>query len=262
MNIDLEAIKNVTNTLFWGVTGSVTVLAYLRAKKTILQPIKTEVFKEQIKEFSKALEIFNGKSESELRDEFGFEKMLLYNSLVMMDSYAILFFDVKIDKKERPYGESTTGVVKNEAMKKHFSLVDGHIKDEIIDKEDKKPDPSTRHAIWSKYDHVVLRLPKEYDEMKKTFLKLKSNPLLPEKLISLLVEYENMVKDNMNIVHNIIIECSQEMPEKYPNLPTMQKATLNWIESRYNSKFIHLSPKAEEITKYIRSYFKPDNLFD
>ncbi|MEV5038851.1 hypothetical protein MRBLBA21_003752 [Peribacillus frigoritolerans] len=262
MNIDLEDIKNVTNTLFWGVTGTVTVLAYLRAKKTILQPIKTEVFKEQIKEFSKELEIFNGKSEPELRDEFGFENMFIYNTLIMMDSYALLFFDLKIDKKERPYGESEMAIVKKEDVDKYFSINDGHIEEEIIDKEDNKPDPSTKHAVWSKYDHALLSLPKEYSEMKKKFLKLQSNPLLPEKLITLLVEYEKVVMENMDILREIIIECSQEMPQKYSNVNTLMKATNSWVYSRYNSRFINLSPKAEEITKYIRSYFQSDNLFD
>lgn len=261
MNLSLEELKNIVHILFFVATGTVTVLAYQRAKKTILQPIKTEVFKEQIKEFSKIMEDFNGKDELELRKDFGFEKLLLFNTTKMMDSYAELFFDKKFDTSKRPYAESSTGLVSREAMGKYFTKVEDHLATESLNKDEiGRPDASTKHAIWSSYDHPIMITPNEFNEMNKKFLKLKSNPLIPAALINHLVEYQEIVRKNIKELEEILLTCSQELPTKYPNLETIKKARIEWVHSRFNKNFIDLSPKADEITNYIRSYFKTDEL--
>ena len=108
MNIDgddmgeiIEIVVKVIEGLLYLLTGTVALLTYLSARRTVLQPIKTEVFKYQVEIFSQIMKLFNGKSEIELRKIFGFEEMLQANILLMLDCYAGLFFQWKIDEEKK-----------------------------------------------------------------------------------------------------------------------------------------------------------------
>jgi hypothetical protein len=50
-------LKDALQCLFFIVTGVLVVITYLGTRKTLLQPIRTEVFKEQLKVFSRILEL-------------------------------------------------------------------------------------------------------------------------------------------------------------------------------------------------------------
>jgi hypothetical protein len=97
-------IKDVLNALFFVIVSVITVLTYRRAKKTILQPLRTEVFKQQIQLFSDLLKLFVGKGEMALKDAHAFEKMLVANLHYQLDTYYRLRFHLVVsDEKERPY---------------------------------------------------------------------------------------------------------------------------------------------------------------
>ena len=48
----LDDIVKIIEVLFYVSTGTVAVLTFLSARKTILQPMKTEVFKNQVEVFT------------------------------------------------------------------------------------------------------------------------------------------------------------------------------------------------------------------
>jgi hypothetical protein len=85
------------------VVGVITAKTYARAKRTILQPIRTEIFKTQLQELSSVLRLFVGQGEVELRRRFGFHKLLSVNIVLLYDCYARLFFDMEFERDERPY---------------------------------------------------------------------------------------------------------------------------------------------------------------
>ena len=60
----LDDIVKIIEALFYVSTGTVAVLTFLSARKTILQPMKTEVFKNQVEVFTSIMKLFNGKTES------------------------------------------------------------------------------------------------------------------------------------------------------------------------------------------------------
>jgi hypothetical protein len=64
--------RDITQTLFFIAVGTVTVLTYLKAKRTILQPIRTETFKEQLRAFTEVLRLFGGKRRSSSGSIFTF----------------------------------------------------------------------------------------------------------------------------------------------------------------------------------------------
>lgn len=265
MNIDLSIsdIRDLTQTAFFVSTGIIAILTYRQAKKTVLQPIKTEIFKEQIKEMSIVLEAFNGKTEYELRNDFDLDNILYYNVLIMFDEYASLFFDVKIDRDERPYSKCKGGLVTQASMEKYFEKADDHVAREVAasnEDGENRPDPRTKFAVWSNYEHYILKISPEFSDIDKKMDTLISNPLLPTELMNLLKSLKVRVHENLDLIREHCETSAKEMPEKYPNLNTMKKASIDWIRARYTKDFKELDDIADEITKYIKNYFKTDEL--
>jgi hypothetical protein len=265
MNI-IKSITDIISSAFFLTTGTVAVITYISAKKTILQPIKTQVFKKQVEAFSEIMELFNGKSEFELRNLFGFDKIIKANAIKLLDEYAELFFDVKINRENRPYNNSDCPiiVISKEYAEKYLELADDPItKKQSEDSEkENKADPMTRAIIWKNYKYGIVSIPKENVEaMKKIELIIKS-PFLTQKSVEHLMKIKEIVNKNTYKMIDILTNISQELPERYPNFDKMKVASISWIENRYNSEFISLDDCCDQLTDYLRSYLKSDSIMD
>ncbi len=253
--------EDLAQIAFFITVGAVTVLTYRKARLTLLQPIRTEIFKEQVKALSEVLRFFVGKGESALRSDFKMHEMLQANSLALMDSYVSAFFDVEIDYSKRPYcgPQCPSAMVSQEAMEQDFALCDSHVKPDAKLKP-APPDPRTRAALWSKHKHGVIHLPAEFSSKNAEFSQMSESPILPSRCAALLDEYRVLIIKNANLVGDLLTECAQELPEKYPNIEALSKASIDWIHARYTARFVHLEPKAKEIVLFVRSYFGVDGI--
>jgi hypothetical protein len=258
-------IKDVLNATFFVVVGLITILTYRRARETLLQPIKTEVFKYQLEELSAILKHFVGKGEIELRAAFAFNQLEHANVCMMFDAYARRFFDLDIPADRRPYDTKTcpTTMFTREFMERHFVLADGHVKAEVSDRvSESEVDPRVRAALWADYVHGGISLPRQYSERVNEFTGFLESPLLPRKLGALIEDYLRLVNENVRLIADTLTVSAKEMPEKYPSLNEMERATTDWIHHRYNREFKQLKPKADEIIGFIRSYYGADQLVD
>ncbi|MER2057848.1 MAG: hypothetical protein ABTA16_03425 [Niallia sp.] len=256
----LPHIKDIVNIAFFLTTGIVAVLTYVSAKKTILQPIKTEIFKEQIKEFSKTIELFYAKDELTLRNDYALDKLIVNNITLMIDSYAKLFFDVKL--KEPEFMKKGIFSVTKKYAEENFEIAADYIQNDRKNEVELNPKPheSTKYSIWSSYHHGMLYIPSEFEEMDNKIKSLINNPLLPKDLIDLLSEYRSLSNDNAEKIRNIIEECSKEMPLKYVNEEQLMKFSGLWIEQKINNEIEHFEPQAKKIIRFLRDYYQSDNL--
>ncbi|MGB9180467.1 MAG: hypothetical protein WCB68_14640, partial [Pyrinomonadaceae bacterium] len=142
----LPNIRDFFQILFFIIISTITILTYLKAKKTLLQPLRTEIFKEQLKTFSDILGLFTGKGEVELSEDLGFKELLDVNVCALFDEYISFFFEVEIDESKRPYNTHNCPQ----------SLISVHSSNLIVDNEHlispankeglSKPDPRTKAA--------------------------------------------------------------------------------------------------------------------
>ena len=241
----LPHIKDIANIAFFLTTGIVAVLTYMSAKKTILQPIRTEVFKEQLKEFSKTLELFYGKNELALRNEYAIEVLIKNNITIMVDSYASLFFGLN-RKEEREFNQKATYRVTKKYAKENFKIADDYISNDTEKKEKIMPHESTKHSIWMSYHHGMLWIPEEFEETNKKIESLINNPLLPQKLIDLLEEYRELSNVNAEKIREIIEESSREMPTKYVNEEQVMKFSYFWILQKINRELVDFSTASKK----------------
>lgn len=85
----VDVATKVVQIIFWVIAGVVAVLTYRHARQTVLQPIRTEVFKAQLAAMSQIMGRFLGKNELELRDEFEFRRFFDVNAWALIDNYAM-----------------------------------------------------------------------------------------------------------------------------------------------------------------------------
>ena len=158
----LSYLKDFLNALFFLVVGSLAILSYLQARKTLFTPIKTEVFKFQLKVFEELLLFFQNQSESDFIRSFDLEKTVTLNSSLLMDEYVSRFFkkDVKIDseKHKERYKEFVGGMASKKFAEKYFVSVD--YETELPDKREKDKDtdnPTVILAQWNDFDYGYIQ---------------------------------------------------------------------------------------------------------
>ena len=254
----ISIAKDIINILFFVIIGIITILTYLKAKQTLLQPIKTEIFKEQLKVFSEILSFFSGKTEIDLRKDSAMENFFTANTLLLFDEYAKLFFDIEMDEDKRPYNTKDCRIARIRA--EFLESADNHLKYENEKKEIEYPDPRLRATIWNKFTMPRLCFPNTTSKYEEQLDKLMESPLIPNDLLKLIEEFKNVLEDNINTAEIVLNDIAKELPEKYPNLGIMKKASLSWVSNRYNEKFKHLKEPADKITNYLRNYFSVDNI--
>ena len=256
----VSVIRDGFQILFFSVVGCLAILTYLRARKTVLQPIRTEIFKEQQRVFASLLAMFAGHGEMELRKDFGFDQALLANATLMLDTYAKHFFEVEVEQSKRPYApERCPGRLVSEEDLEDAS--DYYIREQN-DEERFKETPSTKDATWTEYKFNTISIPQEFAKKQQELEQIIASPLLPKQLAQLLRAYLLVAETNLVALRSVLTSCAGELPAKYPSLDDLKKASLAWISNKYNDNFKELAPEALKITEYLRGYFQVEMIMN
>lgn len=251
----LGVVKDVAQIAFWLVAGVLAALTYRQARRTVLQPIRTEVFKEQLKVMSEAMSLFVGKHELALRGDFDFNALFDANVCYLLDSYATNFFEVQFDPEQRKYNSRDCPMREGDAVVEELPPANSP---EVV------ADSRVRAARWARYRTKILYINRQYCEMDQRITRLLENPLLPAQLAELLTRYRAMAAQNRSALREVLDGAAKEMPEKFSTLQAMERiAPLEWpreLWNRYNHEFKHLKPLADQIVTFVRNYFEADSL--
>lgn len=254
--IYLTITKDIAQIAFWLLAGALAILTYRQARRTVLQPIRTEVFKEQLKVMSETMSLFVGKSELPLRDDFSFSTLFDANACYLMDSYVASIFDMKFDPDQRPYSPTNCPM-------KILTMDPGNNSSKLKDSTGSQEEVSYSQVWvgnWGDYKMDRLLINKQYCEMNQKITRLLENPLLPIKLVELLSEYLTQAAKNQYLLIALLDQESKSLPAKFPALPIDHKVWSRELHGKYMQAFNHLKPIADEIVKFVRSYFEADNL--
>ncbi|SHM15940.1 hypothetical protein SAMN05216428_11583 [Nitrosospira sp. Nsp11] len=247
----LGIAKDIAQIAFWLVAGAVAVFTYRQARRTVLQPIRTEVFKEQLKVMSEAMSLFVGKHELALRGDFDFNSLFDVNVCFLLDSYATNFFDVQFEPETRKYNSRDCPMRMGKAFMEALADPLGDVAD-------------SRAARWARYKTERLFINRQYCEMDQKITRLLENPLLPAKLANLLTQYLAVADQNRSILMELLAVVAKELPARFSTLQAMERIDpLDWpreLWNRYNHQFKHLKPLADEIVAFVRQYFEADSL--
>lgn len=252
----ISLLKDSIQIIFVIIAGTLGILTYRQARRTILQPIRTEVFKAQLSAITEIMGMFLGKMELELRNSFDFDEFININTQSLYDEFATIFFDVHFEPGTRPYDRLPF----KQSLQDSPEPTEIYIQEDSSETDELTPDPRLRAARWARYKHVRLFINKEFWVMNARLGAILENPLLPSGLLDLIAKYRSIANDNQTILWNLLVSVAQEMPDKYPTLELLEKASFSWIRSRYVHEFKHLKPISEEIIQYIRNHFNAEAL--
>ena len=93
---NISWIKDIFSVIFTGVATILAVLTYIRAKDTILQPIRSEVIKRQSEILSELLELISKKDFS-LDLKLDYIKLAQINALKTLEDYGFVLKNHKVN---------------------------------------------------------------------------------------------------------------------------------------------------------------------
>ncbi|MDZ7954720.1 hypothetical protein [Nostoc sp. DedQUE09] len=217
---EIEFFSKISNQflqdVFFIVGIVITILTYINAKRTILQPIKTEVFKLQVTKFSSILDIFDNQGYIQIKKCF--EKILFINACSLCDDYAELFFDIELNRNTRPYNTeeiekiiwnvySMKDIEKYEQFRNKFNELVAIKKKREVNSLKEELIYTNNLEFWMNYNYEELKIPTEYSELRKKIIDVKSSPLLPKELLVLIEEFIEAMNHKLNLVIEILNEC-------------------------------------------------------
>jgi hypothetical protein len=264
----LGMVKDCVDIIFFLVAGTVVVLTFNQAKKSIFNPVRTEAFKLQLKAFEDVLLFFEKEASTHIGDKFDLEKILFLNAMKMLDEYAVTFFGNLFKKeefsknREELYKEIAGELVTRDFMEKHLETP-GHFQDQARNRADEVPsEPALQLAQWKLYVHGVIHYTKPYQEATERLRRFNASPLLPKELKGLISEFDVLVSENFHKVGLMLTEVAKELPVKYPAFSILGRADLSWIWNKYNHTRVSLDEKQNAILTYVEGYLQIDDLLE
>lgn len=260
-----QTASNIFQILFFIAVGTVSVLSYLQARKTLFTPIKTETFKIQLDDLQEILLFFQQKSGFELLSMFDIERTFKLNAFVMLDNYIESFFSDEIeineDAKEERYKDFVGGVFTEEYAQKNLEKVDYETKVGENHTPPKKPtNPAIIATNWQNYEHGMIQFTKQYEDKMTELRQLAASPLIPEELRDLINKFRQKVGENLMAIGETLTEIAGELPEKYPNAEDLENVHVIWMLNEYNKNKVDLEEPAQEILDFINNYLSIEDL--
>jgi hypothetical protein len=244
---------------FFLVTAIVAIVTYRSAKRSVFQPIRTEIFKIQLADVQMVLDDFAGKSGFSLADNLDWNAMVAGNSNLMYMAYAETFLGVKIDESKAAHTELIP--IKRGLMNPdELELVVDHLEgpNEEPEVEPMDVDPA---AAWQQYEHRRnYGVSERYEDELRRIRRLGNRPLLPTKLVDLIDDYRQFAEQQLLELIEILTAASREMPSKYPTFVDLQSGVYTWIMARCQSPVSGLGTRAAGIVAFVKEYYAPDRL--
>lgn len=253
-------ILDLVQIVFYFVVTVLTYLTYTHARKTILQPMKAETYKEQIRVLTVIAETYCGYSESQLCAQSGLHELVNMNAQKVQDDFVRDHGTQIIDPETRLYAKSNTRetTINLKSQKAEEWVLLQCPSDEVeaaplSERQQPKRD-------WSTFVWEELHLPKVFVEARDKLSALLRHPLLPQDVQQALVNYEKSVEANVLALQELLTTAGRELDDKLRRERQLKLNTHFWIVTRFGAVTTPLMPATEILSRSIRSYMKADEV--
>lgn len=263
INYFVTTIREFFQILFFCVVITVTILSYLQAKKTLFTPIKTEIFKMQIKAFDEIILFFQNKNETDFLDQFDYQNIFNINAQFLNINYIQTFFknDIEIDWEivRQIKNNTVGGVATTEYMNKNYEKTD-YINIQKINKNEYIIDRELLLQKWAEYEFGKIEFTKQFQTEKEKLQNLSASPLIPQELKDKINAFDKKTQNNLFVIGRVLTEFSKELPIKFTDPKSLDNFNHLGLWNLFNSEMEHFENDAKEILIYIRQYLKIDEL--
>lgn len=239
-------IADLVQIFFWLVIGVLTVLTYLQARRTVFQPLKTEVFKLQLVSLTGVSAELYGKGEWELIQELDLDVMLRIHAWYMIDAYAIDELNAHSPEfDEACRGPESVAVIGSVDFRPVWVVAESD-------------DQAEKELFQEVTSQPMVLSGKHMDAMKK-YETLASDPLLPSDISSSLNAFLEAVEENLTAIGRASERVAEHLEDTSTDLSRLNEVSW-WLG--VHSSWIQDRPALEEaagaVLASIREYYQPD----
>lgn len=254
-------IKDMFWIMFTLVATIVSIKTYIRAKSTILQPLRTEVVKRQTDLLVELLRFLIFDNQSDIYRKIDYIGIVNTNVFLSMRDYGYLLNDNKIYDEVENHTDGFM-VLKNQGKLDNIELPqsvsikteeDNNLKEEQQKKGMKKLSMARDGNVELEY----LYLTKLYRKTIQKIIEFQSNPFMPATIQSELTKLLEEINYNLHIILPPHIERFIKKLSKTDSSITVQ---INPIEvyNDFQRQSIHHKDTIQGIVKIIREYLMID----
>lgn len=252
---NLNWIKDIFTIIFSGSATIIAILTYARAKETFLQPIRTEVIKQQSIILTNLLEFLH-KNDTTIDFNLDYEGIVKLNTFIWLKRYGFILdkeYDFKeLDKNYKSLMIAENGSLKNLEIITTFNEERTNLKEEDISRK------LYENAKNGKIDIDQIFLTEKYSGYIKELERFVENPLLPSKIKT------HLTTIILNIQHNLRVSLIKIIRDFIGEVLKKQEKPLKFsiigIWNDFNHLRIHHKQKHEHLKQEIRDYLKIDSM--
>jgi hypothetical protein len=254
--VAVGTVRDGVEAVFYIVVGVLTVLTFLAAKKTFLQPKHAEVFRLVAEQCIEIMREFAGKGEMVLRQDLHLDKMAHANVMLLVDAYAQGHLGLTLpDEAERlaKMGDFPVWTCNVESL-----VSADHPYVPLSPESSSVAEP----GAWDdfKVDRIVW--PRETSEYLDRLTAMQKSPMTPASVAKLLGDYVALAHEAGSCLMGSLQEAAPELVLKYPSEALLRRADLSWLSNLVNHDRPDFEPLSLELCKVIRDYLGVDETFE
>lgn len=242
-----DSASTVVQILFWCLVGTLSLLTYLHARRTVFQPLKTEVFKLQIAALTHISEELHGKGEWELVKDFDLDWIVHEGSWRILHQYGLQ------DLQAGSNLGDLLGTLDAQEMSQNPASHWNRLKPTWTPLE---PSKVIEREEFTKLSR--LHMSKKFLSAKQKLKVLSADPLLPTEVSQALDEFIDRVERNSHLLMRLSEAIAPGLRDQYPTIESLNKANVGWIHNKWNDAREKLEPAATNVLAKIREYYQPD----
>ncbi len=204
LELNISWIKDVFGIVFTSTATIIGILTYLRAKETILQPIRAEVIKRQAELFANILDFLNSFKIYGNDIDLGFDYQDIVHANFLQ---TLLDHGFKISDEEQEYLSECFGEGASYNLFNANKLSAPCFFSDFDNKENEKLFEIQKQDILNKEKLAgegiiqidIIGKTKEYNDFVAQLSDFSSNPFLPKKMQNIFKKVLNDSEDNLNI---------------------------------------------------------------
>lgn len=248
MNFWGLTLAGIAQIAFWLVVGTLAVLTYLQARKTVFQPIKTEVFKLQLASLTNLSKHLYGLNDRQLYSYFGLDRMLHENAWLALDEYA-----------ESVLGAVSPRLLSGEKIETSSRDLDALWRDSTPEERLQRPRLGGTDLDSFECDGVIFASDSYMDNLRSLELSA-ADPLIPSDIQAAVQDFVSRLDNSLELIPTVIRDCSEFIADNYGSIESLNKANVNEFSFRWERKRIPLEPAAQKIITLIRERYRPDRV--
>lgn len=244
---DLD-LTDVVQIIFWIIVGTLSILTFIQARKTLFQPIKTEVFKLQLAALTRLSEQLYGQGEWELLHQFDLMDQLRGNAWDRIDVYA--------ERVLSAVNPTLQGWVNETAGRGGYSAPPPW---RPATPDERKSNPWLGSASPADFDGTGLFwLSEKYMGAVRALETSAADPSIPTEVQTAVRAFLAKVEEASSLIGVVLDERGAALPKRYPGLNALQRADVNDEHQAWNDRRPQLEPAAQKVIDTIRAYYRSD----